>query len=143
MEEEKYPKFMVGAFPINDKGEIMLRTSPSVDGKYVCLNRRLRWGETIKEALTNDVLEKTGLTLMRHEFLGLQDGLLKNKEGELNHMIFVDYLVYVNDFNNYKEINGRKYEWHVPADWINKGEEAFGPNILNVIHGILYKLDQA
>ena len=38
--EKRYPKFVVGAFILNDKGQLFLRTTPSQDNKFTCINQK-------------------------------------------------------------------------------------------------------
>ena len=139
MTEPKYPKFVVGSFPINKKGEIYLRTSPSIANRFTCINDKVLWGQTILDTLTHGISSKTGLKPSHFELLGLQDGFIQEGGGSLNHMIFADYLAHIDDMSLYRENPERVCAWHTPQDWLTRGADAFGPNIMNVIEQILHK----
>lgn len=134
------PKFVIGAFILNKKGEMLLRTTPSQQDKYTCINSSIEWGDTILKTLEKNVKSKTNLDIESVSLIGLTDGLNiegKNKN-ELVHMVFADYRVYIKDSSLLKEEEGRKYKWQKPKDWIKEDENIFGPYILEIVKKLVY-----
>lgn len=131
----KYPKFVVGAFILNDKGELFLRTTPSQGNKYTCVNGAVEWGRTIERTLAKNVREKTNLEIDSFKLLGVTDGLnIKTPESpELVHMIFADYLVTTKSNHRFKSDSDRECQWLLPSEWLKMSEDAFGPYIYEVI----------
>jgi len=131
--EKKYPKFVVGSFIINTKGELFLRTTPSQDNKYTCINEKVLWGESIEDTLTKSVQEKTGLKVESFELIGLTDGLNIPIPDGVTNLIFADYKVLVGNMTDFKTNKDREYKWLLPQEWLDMGENAFGPYIYEVI----------
>ena len=129
--ETKYPKLVVGAFILNDKGELFLRTTPNQDNKYICINGKIEWGQTILETLRDNVKAKTNLDIKAATLIGLTDGL--NIPPDLVNMVFADYKVLVNNINDFKTDEGREYKWLLPSEWLKMNKNIFGLYIYEVI----------
>jgi len=137
--EKKYPKFVVGAFIFNDKGEFFLRTTPSQDNKFTCINGKVEWGKTIEETLRKNVKEKTNLDIKTFELIGLTDGLniSASDNPEPINMIFADYKVTVENQSNFISNDDREYKWLLPNDWLKMDKNSFGPYILEIIEKLV------
>jgi hypothetical protein len=133
--DNKYPKFVVGAFIFNNAGELFLRTTPNQANKYTCINGKVEWGKTIAETLAANVKEKTNLEIKSWELIGLTDGLniSNSSDTEIVNLIFADYRVSVDDISKFKSDSDRQYQWLVPSAWLNLGEDNFGPYIYEII----------
>lgn len=131
----RYPKFVVGAFIINDQGELFLRTAPSQNNKYTCVNGAVEWGRTIERTLAKNVRDKTNLEMESFKLIGLTDGLNIRIPGEreLSHMIFADYIVYTKNNYKFKSDSDRECKWLLPSDWLKMDEDSFGPYIYEII----------
>lgn len=138
--ENKYPKLVVGAFILNDKNELFLRTTPSQDNKYTCINGKVEWGKTIEETLRNNVKDKTNLNIKTFELIGLTDGLniISSDYPEPMHMLFADYVVRATDVSEFKTDESREYKWLLPSEWLKMDKNIFGPYIYEIIQ----KLDR-
>lgn len=137
--EKKYPKFVVGAFMLNDKGELFLRTTPKQDNKYTCINEKVEWGSTIEETLRKNIKEKTNLDMKSFALIGLTDGLniAATDNPEPNNLIFADYKVFVKNINEFKSDDERKHKWLLPSEWLKIDKALFGPYIREVIEKLV------
>jgi len=133
--ETKYPKFVVGAFIFNNKGELFLRTSPGQNNNYTCINGKVEWGKTIEETLKGNVKDKTNLSVVSYELIGLTDGLniTSADNAEAINMIFADYKVFVGDAENFTTDPTREYKWLLPSEWLKLDSNIFGPYIREII----------
>ena len=138
MEEKKYPKFIVGSFIINSDGKLFLRTTPSQENKYTCVNAKVEWGKTIEETLINSIKEKTNLEIKNFELIGLTDGLnIPIPNSEPTNMIFADYKVFIDDISEFKQESEREYQWLTPSEWLKMDDNKFGPFIKQIIHKLV------
>jgi len=139
MEEKKYPKFIVGSFIINSEGKLFLRTTPSQENRYTCINAKVEWGKKIEETIINSVKEKTNLEVRNFELIGLTNGLNISvpESEETTHMIFADYKVFVDSINEFKQETEREYQWLTPTEWLKLDDNKFGPYIKEIIHKLL------
>ena len=140
MDDKKYPKFVVGSFILSPSGKLFLRTSPTINNKFTCINGKVEWGKTIEETLKENVFKKTNLEIVKFELIGLTNGLniSINDKGDVTHMIFADYKVFVKDETKYiSDDPNRKYEWLTPREWLAKGKDSFGPYIYQVIEKLV------
>lgn len=138
--DKKYPRFIVGAFILDHDGKLFLRTSPNIKNRFTCINGKVEWGDTIEQTIKRNVKEKTNLEITDLNLIGLTDGLnIDVPSSEPINMIFADYVVRVRDIAEFKSEQDRKFEWLYPAEWLAKGEDAFGPYIYDVIKKISSK----
>lgn len=137
--EKQYPKFVVGAFIIDIQGRLFLRTTPSQNNKFTCINGPVEWGKTIEETLRNNVKEKTNLDISNYELIGLTDGLhIPTKPGEAPiHLVFADYRVLSSQKSSFSSNEKREHAWLKPSEWLAKGREAFGPYIYEIIEKLV------
>lgn len=137
--EKKYPKFVVGAFIFSDKGKLFLRTTPSQDNKFTCINGKVEWGKTIEQTLRENVKEKTNLDISSYELLGLTDGLniTSSDNPEATNMVFADYKVLAGDAGDFKSNSDREYRWLTPQEWLKLDEALFGPYIREIIEKLV------
>lgn len=133
--DKKYPRFIVGAFIVNEQGQLFLRTTPSQDNKFTCINGKVEWGNTIEQTLRENVKEKTNLGIDSFELIGLTDGLniTASDNPEPMHMVFADYKVIVGDTSMFKSNSDREYKWLTPKEWLEMDESSFGPYIYEII----------
>lgn len=137
--EKKYPKFVVGAFIFDDKGNLFLRTTPSQDNKYTCINAKVEWGNTIEQTLRKNVKEKTNFDVKDFQLIGLTDGLniIPGKDQEPINMIFADYKVFIKNSEDYKPNEKREYNWLPPIKWLEMEKQKFGPYIYEIIEKLV------
>ena len=131
----KYPRLILGAFILNDQGELFLRTTPSQGNKYTCVNGALEWGRTIEKALAKNVRHKTNLEMDSCKLIILTDGLNIEIPGEreLVNMVFADYSVTVKSNHKFKSDSDRECKWLLPSEWLKMGKEAFAPYIYEIV----------
>ncbi|MFH1780163.1 MAG: NUDIX domain-containing protein [Candidatus Micrarchaeota archaeon] len=88
-----YPEVAVGAFILNDDGELLLTKSHKFNNKWTIPGGHIEYGETIEQALKREALEETGLKIKILSFIQVEE-CVKNKEfhDENKHLIFIDYL---------------------------------------------------
>lgn len=139
MEGKKYPKFIVGSFIINSDGKLFLRTTPSQEDRYTCINAKVEWGKTIEETLINSVKEKTNLEIKNFELIGLTNGLNISvpNSNETTNMIFADYKVFIDDKTEFKQEAEREYQWLTPLEWLKLDDGKFGPYIKEIIQKLV------
>lgn len=131
----KYPRLVLGAFILNDQGELFLRTTPNQGNKFTCVNGALEWGRTLEKALAKNVREKTNLEMESFKLIGLTDGLNIQVPGEreLVNMVFADYIVTTKSNHKFKSDSDRECKWLLPNEWLKMEEEAFAPYIYDII----------
>ena len=134
----KYPRLVLGAFIINDQGQLFLRTTPSHGNKFTCVNGALEWGRTLEKALAKNVRDKTNLEMDSCKLIGLTDGLNIDIPGEreLVNMVFADYVVTVKSNHKFKSDSDRECKWLLPSEWLKLGKEAFAPYIYEIVEKI-------
>jgi ADP-ribose pyrophosphatase YjhB (NUDIX family) len=135
----KYPRLVLGAFILNDQGELFLRTTPSQGNKYTCVNGALEWGRTIEKALAKNVRDKTNLEMDSCKLISLTDGLNIDIPGEreLVNMVFADYVVTVKSNHKFKSDSDRECKWLLPSEWLKLGKEAFAPYIYEIVEKLV------
>ncbi|MFZ2310138.1 MAG: NUDIX domain-containing protein [Patescibacteria group bacterium] len=135
----KYPRLVLGAFILNDQGELFLRTTPSQGNKFTCVNGALEWGRTIEKALAKNVRDKTNLELDSCKLISLTDGLNIEISGEreLVNMVFADYIVTVKSNHKFKSDSDRECKWLLPSEWLKMDKEAFAPYIYEIIEKLV------
>ncbi len=88
------PVLGVGAIIWNDRGEVLLirRGKPPRLGQWSIPGGHVEWGEAVKEAITREVREETGLEI---EILGLVDvvdSISRDTDGTaIRHYVLVDF----------------------------------------------------
>jgi len=137
--ENRQPKLVIGAFIMNERNELLLRTTPSQDNRYTCINGQAEWGKTIEETLRDNVKAKTNLNLDSFELIGLTDGLNIVSAGasEPVNMVFADYKVIVKDLSEFRADEGREYAWRYPSAWLELDESKFAPYIREIIEKLV------
>ena len=135
----KYPRLVLGAFILNDQGELFLRTTPSQGNKFTCVNGALEWGRTLEKALAKNVRDKTNLEMDSCKLIGLTDGLNIDIPGEreLVNMVFADYVVTVKNNHKFKSDSDRECKWLLPSEWLKLGKEAFAPYIYEIVEKLV------
>jgi ADP-ribose pyrophosphatase YjhB (NUDIX family) len=132
--EKRYPKFIAGAFIINNKGELFLRTTPSQGNRYTCINGKVEWGDTILQTLEKNIKEKTNLDVESTELIDLVDGLdIPVSDSETANMIFADYKVVVSNTENLDTDTDREYKWLTPEEWLKMDKDQFGPYVRETV----------
>ncbi|MFH2062728.1 MAG: hypothetical protein ABIJ46_01080 [bacterium] len=135
MSEEKKPKFLAGAFIFDPAGRLYLRSTPSQNDRFTCINGEIKWGQTIDSIIRENVKKKTNLDVEKLELIGLTDGLdVQGTDGEKIHMIFADYLVKVGKVDRFiTDKPERRGEWHTPEEWRAMGQDKFGQYIYEIV----------
>jgi 8-oxo-dGTP diphosphatase len=90
------PLVGVGAVIWNDAGEFVLirRGKPPRQGEWSIPGGRLEWGENLRDALTREVREETGLEIEILGLIDVVDSMMRDEAGAVaRHYVLVDFCV--------------------------------------------------
>jgi len=90
---EDTPAIVVGALILNKKNEIFLAKFPKWRSAWAIPAGKVKYGETLIEALKREILEETGLHILDSDFLRIGESICD--EGFLDgkrHMVFIDFV---------------------------------------------------
>lgn len=97
MSEEKYPRgveVVVGAFIVDNKGKILLFTSPKWNGEYVVPGGHVEAGEKLENAIKREVKEEIGVEIEVITQFELAEDFVCPPEFKRNaHFIYINYIV--------------------------------------------------
>ncbi len=88
------PLIGVGAVIWNRRGEIVLirRAKPPRLDEWSIPGGHLEWGESLKDAVTREVLEETGLSIDIVGLIDVVDSLSRNETGAVvRHYVLIDF----------------------------------------------------
>lgn len=123
---------MIGSFVVNPDSKLYLQTKPGQTSGFRCLNEQL-FNDSIEDTIKISVKEKTGLNVKNYKLINVTEGFDVPKDGEKHHMVFVDYVVYVDTMEGLKTDTTRISEWLTCDEWLKKDESDFAPYIKNVV----------
>ncbi len=135
----KYPKFVVGAFIINNNGELFLWKNKH---GFVCPNFKILFNKNIKNTLQEGIKEKTNFNMIDYVFIDLVEGLnIKiDDDGNTTHLIFADYKIKISNENNFNppsKYSNREYKWLKPKQWLELEHDMFGPYIIDTVKNLI------
>jgi 8-oxo-dGTP diphosphatase len=88
------PLVGVGAIIIEqDRVVLVKRAHPPLAGEWSIPGGALELGETLRQAVSREALEETGLVVEAGELLGVYDRILRDADGRTRyHYVLVDFL---------------------------------------------------
>ena len=92
---QQFPEPTVGALIFNPEGKLLLVKTHKWKGKYTIPGGHVELGEGLLDALKREILEETGLELIKSEFLCYQEFIYDESFYEKRHFIFFDFVCYV------------------------------------------------
>jgi len=107
----KYPEPTVSAVIINNNEQVLLCKSGKWNDKYVIPGGHIELGEKIEAALKREVMEETGLTINKIEFLGLQEFINSESFTEDKHFISLDFLCRTEQTKVHLNNEADEYVW--------------------------------
>jgi len=92
MEPERYALPVVGALIVNPENKILLVKFDEKDSSYGLPGGKIRWGETIEDAVKREVKEEVGLDVEFETVLLVQEAIFPKEipKREDKHMIFLE-----------------------------------------------------
>ena len=115
-QSQVYPEPTVGALIVNNEGKILLTKSHKWFDKYTLPGGHIEVGETMREAVTRETKEETGLDVEVGEFLLMQEAVFTEEFWKRKHFIFFDFLCTSKD--QPVKLDGRElqeYVWEYPG----------------------------
>ncbi len=107
--KQQFPEPTVGALIFNPEGKLLLVKTHKWKGKYTIPGGHVELGEGLLDALKREILEETGLELIKSEFLCYQEFIYDESFYEKRHFIFFDFICYVN--NGQVQLNNEAQEF--------------------------------
>ena len=92
----KLPRVAVGALVLHE-GKILLveRGKPPAQGVWALPGGRVKWGETLVEAIKREVKEETGIEIDVGEIIYTFDSITQSALGEIDyHYVIIDFLAH-------------------------------------------------
>lgn len=93
----RMPQIAVGAVII-DRDNVLLvkRKNPPAENQWAIPGGKVKWGETLEQALIREIREETHLEIEVNRFLKTIEIISKNSAGEIDfHYVILDYLARV------------------------------------------------
>jgi len=92
MEPEKYAYPVVGALIVNSENKILLVKFTKEDKLYGLPGGKVRWGETIEDAVERETKEEVGLDVKFEKILLVLEAIFSNElpKREDKHFIFLE-----------------------------------------------------
>ncbi|VVB51866.1 Nucleoside triphosphatase NudI [uncultured archaeon] len=111
---ERFPKVVVGALVFNKKGEALLLKTHKWGNKYGLAGGKVRYGETLKEAVKREVLEETGLAVSEIEFFIVQQMARPKEFYKDVHFIAINFLCKTSKTKVTLNEESEEYVWVKP-----------------------------
>ncbi len=111
-----FPEPVVGAFILNNYGELLLLSSPKWNGLNVIPGGHIELKETIYDALTREVKEETGLELDNIKFLNIDEYIETKESGEVKHYIFLNFSGITSIRNITLNNETTEFKWVLPKE---------------------------
>lgn len=111
---QQYPEPVVGAFIINQKGELFLMKSHKWSDRYVIPGGHIELGERMEDALLREVKEETGLDVYDPQFICFWEFINESEFYKKKHMLFFNFLVKTNDEKVTLNEEAQEYLWIDP-----------------------------
>jgi nucleoside triphosphatase len=114
-----YPEPIVCVFILNDKGELLLLSSPKWKDLSIVPGGHIELKETIQDALIREVKEETDLELNNIQFLNIDEYIETTATDEVKHYIFLNHCG--TTATTYVTLNeeAEQYRWVLPKDALN------------------------
>jgi len=93
--KQQFPEPTVGALIFNPEGKLLLVKTHKWKGNYTIPGGHVELGESLIEALKREILEETGLELIKSEFLCYQEFIYDECFHQKKHFIFFDFICHV------------------------------------------------
>jgi len=111
MGEQKFPEPTAGAIIVNKNEKILLIRSHKWQNRYVIPGGHIELGETMKQALTREIKEETGLDIYDIEYLEFQEFIHDPGFWKKKHFIFFDFVCRTNGTEVTLNEEGQEYVW--------------------------------
>jgi 8-oxo-dGTP diphosphatase len=108
----------VGAIILR-QGEVLLvrRGNPPMQGEWSIPGGALEVGETLREGLTREVLEETGLTVEVGPLIEVLDSIFPDGDGRTQyHYVLIDYLCHLRSGTALAASDAAELRWAKPCD---------------------------
>ena len=132
MSEKKFPEVIAGALIINQNKKFLFCRSPKWRNKYTVFGGHIEYGESIRDAVTREVKEETGLDVKAVSVIGVSDSIFQPDFYEKKHFVFIDFLCEYNGNDDEIKINEEfknDYKW-VTVDEAEKIDLAKGAKLM-------------
>ncbi len=111
-----YPEPIVGAIIVNDKGQVLLVTSPKWPGLYVIPGGHVELGESMVDAVRREVKEEVGLEVISSNQNLVHESVF-GLDRKKSHFIFIDFVCKCKNYEvkiDNEEISG--FVWKMPDE---------------------------
>lgn len=93
---ENVPRVAVGAIIFKDDNVLLVkRRNPPAQGLWAIPGGKVRWGETLEQALKREIREETGLEIAIERLVKIVEFLPDRQSNNAYHYIILDFLARV------------------------------------------------
>lgn len=111
-QEESYAIPVVGALILNPKNKLFLMKSTGKFGSdWIIPGGKIRFGESMEDALEREIIEETNLRLFDINLLGAEELIEKDR-----HFIFLEFLAFTKDNKIKLNYEANEYGWFGEMD---------------------------
>ncbi|MCK5794324.1 MAG: NUDIX domain-containing protein [Anaerolineales bacterium] len=108
---KQYPEPTVGALIFNDKNQLLIVKTHKWKGDYTIPGGHVEMGEYLEDALKREILEETGLNMVKAKYLCYQEFVFDDSFWEKRHFIFFDFVCRVEDGVVQLNEEAQNYAW--------------------------------
>ena len=108
---KQYPEPTVGALVFNDKNQLLIVKTHKWKGNYTIPGGHVEMGEYLEDALRREILEETGLNMVKAKYLCYQEFVFDDSFWEKRHFIFFDFVCRVEDGVVQLNEEAQDYAW--------------------------------
>ncbi len=108
---KQYPEPTVGALIFNDKNQLLIVKTHKWKGNYTIPGGHVEMGEYLEDALRREILEETGLNMVKAKYLCYQEFVFDDSFWEKRHFIFFDFVCRVEDGVVQLNEEAQDYAW--------------------------------
>ncbi|HDN05250.1 MAG TPA: NUDIX domain-containing protein [Chloroflexi bacterium] len=108
---KQYPEPTVGALVFNDKNQLLIVKTHKWKGNYTIPGGHVEMGEYLEDALKREILEETGLNMVKAKYLCYQEFVFDDSFWEKRHFIFFDFVCRVEDGVVQLNEEAQDYAW--------------------------------
>ncbi|RLD95547.1 MAG: ADP-ribose pyrophosphatase [Bacteroidetes bacterium] len=108
---KQYPEPTVGALIFNDKNQLLIVKTHKWKGNYTIPGGHVEMGEYLEDALKREILEETGLNMVKAKYLCYQEFVFDDSFWEKRHFIFFDFVCRVEDGVVQLNEEAQDYAW--------------------------------
>jgi len=108
---KQYPEPTVGALIFNNKNQLLIVKTHKWKGNYTIPGGHVEMGEYLEDALKREILEETGLNMVKAKYLCYQEFVFDDSFWEKRHFIFFDFVCRVEDGVVQLNEEAQDYAW--------------------------------